>query len=66
MKKLWVLIMISGVLLACSETGSGEKNLDSIRNTVDSVAQKTWDSGNQELRDLKQMIQDSVNRKGSF
>ena len=42
MKKMWSLAMISVVLLACNAEGSNKKNLDSLQNKVDSVAERWW------------------------
>lgn len=66
MKKMWWLAMVSAVLLACSEGVSNRQSLDSLQNKVDSVAERTWDSGKKDLKNLKDRIQDKLTPKDSL
>ena len=65
MKKMWSLAMISVVLLACNAEGSNKKSLDSLQNKIDSVAERSWDSGKKDLKTLKDRIREKLDVKDS-
>ncbi len=63
---MWLLIMISGILVSCNESDSTENRADSLTKKVDSVAQNVWDSGKQDLKNLKDRIQNELGNKDSI
>ena len=53
-------------LVACSNgSNSADTKLDSIGKKFDSAAERTWDSTKQKARDIKERVENSLERKDS-
>jgi hypothetical protein len=66
MKKWFWVALISGILIACNNEGSGDRRVDSLANRVDSVANSTWDSGRSDLQQLKDSIENQFGNQDSL
>ncbi|MGN6164717.1 MAG: hypothetical protein ACTHOF_09270 [Flavisolibacter sp.] len=66
MKKLGLVISIAGMMAACSNGDSSTKvKLDSIGKKFDSSASRVWDSTKEKAKDIKNSIENKLERKDS-
>jgi hypothetical protein len=63
MKKTGILMLALGILTACNNTGTLENKADSLGKKVDSFSRKVWDSGKQDVKELKEKIEDQFKKK---
>jgi hypothetical protein len=60
MKKVWLLIIISGFLAACEDKGSVKVDLNKVGKKFDSAADKIWDSTKVVGKELKHKIKNKL------
>lgn len=65
MKKIWIGALGLGILSACNNTASLENKADSLGHKVDSVSKRVWDSGKEDVKELKNKIEDQFKKKDS-
>ena len=66
MKKFLALLLVSGLLTACNENGSStERKLDSLGDKIDTTAEKLWDSTKEKAKDVRDNIEERLDRDSS-
>ena len=56
-------MLVLGILTACNNTATLENKADSLGKKVDSFSRKVWDSGKQDVKELKEKIEDQFKKK---
>jgi hypothetical protein len=62
MKKLGILMLSVEMVSACNNSGPIENKADSLGKKVDSLSQKVWDSGKNDIKELKKKIEDQFKK----
>jgi hypothetical protein len=66
MKKAVLIVIIAGLTMRCTNGGSSTQNkLDSIGNKLDSSAGRLWDSTKEKARELKDRIEQKLEKRDS-
>ena len=63
MKGFGVLVVMIGTLTACNNSSTLENTADSLGKKVDSFGNKVWDSVKQDSRELKEKIENQLEKK---
>ena len=66
MKKAGFVFLIAGFLVACDNSGSSTKSkMDSLGKKFDSSAERIWDSTKEKARELKENIENKLDKRDS-
>ncbi len=66
MKKAGFVILMSGLMAACTNSGSSTQNkIDSIGKKFDSSANRIWDSTREKARDIKEKVENKLEQRDS-
>jgi maltose-binding protein MalE len=63
MKKIGILVMVLGILTACSNTATLENKADSLGKKADSLSSRVWDSVKSGSKELKERIEKQFEKK---
>ena len=63
MKGFGGLVMMIGILIACNNSATLKNTADSLGKEVDSLGSKVWDSVKKDSRELKENIENQLEKK---
>ena len=63
MKEFGVLVVMIGIFTACNNSAALENTADSLGKEVDSLGNKVWDSVKMDSRELKEEIENRLEKK---
>lgn len=65
MKKRWFFLAILAVCTACNNTAEIKNEADTLIDKADSLGEKVWDSGKVKMKNLKEDIKKTFDKKDS-
>jgi len=57
-----LIITISLATISCNNSATVEQKADSVVKKVDTVSKKVWDSAKQEMKELKNKVEDKFKK----
>jgi hypothetical protein len=62
MKRTAVLLVMTGIFWSCNDSGSIQTKVDTLSKKIDSTGKRLWDSGKNDLKKLKDTIQNKFQK----